>query len=101
MFVKVSDLHLQKQSKVNVLFDTGIQRKYLSNDMKNYLNLPVLRKEHFGTEDTCVKTVDTVPLKITSPIKTIVTEAICMPAICSNILNEDVKTVPSNYEDLK
>ena len=100
-FVKVSYLNLQKQSKVNVLLDTCSQRKYLSNDMKNYLNLPVLRKEHFGTEDTCVKTVDTVPLKITSPIKTIVTEAICMPAICSNILNEDVKTVPSNYEDLK
>ena len=42
-----------------------------------------------------------IPLKITSLIKTIVTEAICTPAICSNILNEDVKTVPSNYEDLK
>ena len=105
-FVKVSYLNLQKQSKVNVLLDTCSQRKYLSNDMKNYLNLPVLRKEQIlikvlGTEDTCVKTVDTVPSKITSPIKTIVTEAICMPAICSNILNEDVKTVPSNYEDLK
>ena len=106
MFVKVSDLHLQNQSKVNVLFDTGSQCKYLSNDMKNYLNLPVLRKEQilikvFGTEDTCVKTVDTIPLKITSPIKTIVTEAISGLAICSNILNEDVKIVPSNCEDLK
>ena len=43
--MKVGDLHLQKQSKVNVLFDTGSQRTYISNDLKNYLNLPVLRKE--------------------------------------------------------
>ena len=44
-FVKVGDLQLQKQPKVNVLFDTGGQRTYISNDLKNYLNLPVLRKE--------------------------------------------------------
>ena len=44
-FVKVGDLHLQKQSQVNVLFDTGSQRTYISNDLKNYLNLPVLRKK--------------------------------------------------------
>ena len=44
-FVKVGDLQLQKQPKVNVLFDTGSQRTYISNDLKNYLNLPVLRKE--------------------------------------------------------
>ena len=30
-------------------------------------------------EDTRVKNVDIVPLKITSPIKTIITEAICTP----------------------
>ena len=62
------------------------------------MNLPVLRKEQilikvFGTEDTRVKIVDIVPLKITSPIKTIVIEAICKPTICSNVLNQDVKTV--------
>ena len=72
-FVKVGDLHLQKQSKVNVLFDTGSQCTYISNDLKNYLNLPVPRKKRilikvFGIEDTRVKNVDTVPLKITSPI---------------------------------
>ena len=52
-------------------------------------------------EGTRVKNVDIVPLKITSPIKTIVTEAICTPKICSNVLNQDVKTVSSNYEHLR
>ena len=104
--MKVSDLHLQKQSKVNVLFDTGSQRAYISNDFKTYLNLPVLRKgpiliKVFGTEDTHVKTVDIVTLKVTSPIKIIVIEAICTPTICSNVLNQDVKTVSSDHEHLK
>ena len=52
-------------------------------------------------EGTRVKNVDIVPLKITSPIKTIVTEAICTPKICSNVLNQDIKTVSSNYEHLR
>ena len=104
--VKVGDLDLEKQSKVNVLFDTGSQFTYISSDLKKYLNLPVIRKERiltkvFGTEDTRVKAVDIGPLKITSPIKTIVIEAICMPTICSNVLNQDVKTVSSVYEHLK
>ena len=55
----------------------------------------------FGTEDTRVKNVDIVPLKITSPIKINVIEAICTPTICSNVLNQDVKTVSSNYKHLK
>ena len=72
-----------------------------SNDLKNYLNLPVLRKERilikvFVTEDSRIKDVDTGPLKVTSSIKTNVIEAICTPTICSNILNEDLKTVSSN-----
>ena len=58
----------------------------------------VLRKKQilikvFGTEDTRVKTVDIVPLKYTSSIKTIVIEAICTPTNFSHVLNEDVKTL--------
>ena len=55
----------------------------------------------FETEDTRVKNVDIVLLKITSPMKTIVIEAICTPTIYSNVLNQDVKTVSLNYEHLK
>ena len=50
---------------------------------------------------SCKKCSDIVPLKITSPIKTIVIEATCTPTICSNVLNQDVKTASSNYEHLK
>ena len=74
--------------------------------MKNWLNLPVLQKERIlikvsGTEDAHVKNVDIVSLKITSPTKTIVTDAICTPIISSNVLNQDVKTDSLNYEHSK
>ena len=55
----------------------------------------------FGTGDTRVKNVDIIPLKITSPINTILIKAIFMPTIYSNILNQNVKTVFSNYKHLK
>ena len=104
--VTVTDLHKQKQSKINALLDTGSQGTYVSEEPRNYLKLPALRKEKiiikiFGTEDTCLKTVDVVPLKLLSSSKEIVVEALCTPAICSNVLNQDVKTVSNHYEHLK
>ena len=70
------------------------------------MKLPVLRKEKniikvFGTEDTCLKTVDVVPLKLLSSSKEIAVGALYTPTICSNVLNQDVKTVSNHYERLK
>ena len=104
--VTVTDLHKQKQTKINALFDTGSQRTYVSEELRNYLKLPVLRKEKiiikvFVTEDTCLKTVDVVPLKLLSSSKEIAVGALYTPTICSNVLNQDVKTVSNHYERLK
>ena len=89
--VTVTDLHKQKQTKINALFDIGSQRTFVNEELRNYLKLPVLRKEKiiikaFGTEDTCLKTVDVVPLKVLSSSKEIVVEVLCIPTICSNVL---------------
>ena len=70
------------------------------------MKLPVLRKEKiitkvFGTEDTCLKTVDVVRLRFLSSSKEIVVEALCTPTICSNVLNQDVNIVSNHYEHLK
>ena len=100
--VTVTDLHKQKQTKINALFVTGGQRTYVSEELRNYLKLPVLLKEKiiikvFGTEDTCPKTVDVVLLKLLSSSKEIVVEALYTPTNCSNVLNQDVKTVSNHY----
>ena len=43
--VAVTDLHKQKQTKIKALFDIGSQRTYVSEELRNYLKLPVLHKE--------------------------------------------------------
>ena len=91
VLVTVTDLHKQKQTKINALFDIGSQRTFVNEELRNYLKLPVLRKEKiiikaFGTEDTCLKTDDVVPLKVLSSSKEIVVEVLCIPTICSNVL---------------
>ena len=90
--VTVTGLHKQDQVKINTLFDTGSQRTYVTEELNNYLKLPVPRKEKitikvFGTEDTCLKTVNIVSLKLLSSSKEIVVETLCTPTICSNVLN--------------
>ena len=105
-YVNVSDLSVQKETNAIVLFDSGSQRTYISNELKNLLNLPVLRKESiviqtFGNKNSCVKSVDIVPLKLFGNSKTVIIEAISTPFICSDILNQNVKSVSSHYKHLQ
>ena len=57
-----------------MLFDIGSQRSYISDELRNYLKLSVMRKERifiktFGKVEPTIKTVDIVQLKIFSPSK--------------------------------
>ena len=67
-YTKGSNFSTQKEAKVCVLFDTGSQRSYISDELRNYLKLSVLRKERifiktFGKFEQTIKTVDIVQLK--------------------------------------
>ena len=55
----------------------------------------------FGIKDLCIETVDIVPLKLLSPSKTIVIEAISTSFICSEILNQNVSSASLQYEHFK
>ena len=99
-YINVSNLSTQKENKVCVLFDTGSQRSYISNELRNYLKLSVLRKERifiktFGKVEPTIKTVDIVQLKVVSPSKSVVIEVICTLFICSDILCQNVHSVAS------
>ena len=99
-YINVSNLSTQKEDKVCVLFDTGSQRSYISNELRNYLKLSVLRKERifiktFGKVEPTIKTVDIVQLKVVSPSKSVVIEVICTLFICSDILCQNVHSVAS------
>ena len=105
-YTKVSKVSTQKEAKACVLFDTGSHRSYISDELRNYLKLSGLRKERifiktFGKVELNIKTVDIVQLKVLSPSKSVVNEAICTPFICSDILSQDVHLLPSQYEHLQ
>ena len=105
-YINVSNLSTQKAAKVCLLFDTGSQRSYISNELRNYLKLSVLRKERifiktFGKVEPTIKTVDIVQIKVVSPSKSVVIEVICTLFICSDILCQNVHSVASQYEHLQ
>ena len=105
-YTKVSNFSTQKEAKVCVLFDTGSQRSYTSDKLRNYLKLSVLRKERifietFGKVEPTIETVDIIQLKVLSPSKSVVIVAICTPFICSDILSQNVHSVASQYEHLQ
>ena len=102
--VTLTYLRKQKQTKINALFDTGTQRTYVSEELRDYLKLPVPRKEKFiikvfRTEDTSVKPVDVVPLKFLSFSKEIVVETLCTPTICFTKISDTNQI--NQYLDIK
>ena len=59
----------KKEAKVCVLVDTEGQRSYISNELRNYLKLSVLRKERifiktFGKVEPTIKPVDIAQVKV-------------------------------------
>ena len=105
-YINVSNLSTQKEAKVCLLFDTGSQRSYISNELRNYLKLSLLSTERIfiktlGKVEPTIKTVDIVQLKVVSPSKSVVIEVICTLFICSDILCQNVHSVASQYKHLQ
>ena len=81
-------------------------QSWWSNDINTTEGSKVLRKERifiktFDKVEPTIKTVDIVQLKVLSPSKSVVIEAICMRFICSDILSQNVLSVASQYEHLQ
>ena len=105
-YAKLSSFNSNKTNDVRIIFDTGTQKTYVTNDVKKYLNLPTLRTERifvntFGNYDSKPRTVDVVPLKFIVKGKTIFIEALCAPYICSDIFGQNVRNASRNYAHLK
>ena len=75
-YAKLSSFNSNKKNDVRIIFDTGSQKTYVTNDVKKYLNLPALRTGRifvntFRNYDSKPRTVDIVPLKFIVDGKTI------------------------------
>ena len=58
----------RKVSNVRLLFDSGSQRSYISEDLRKKLNFRTLRMENiaintFGNKESKIQSVDVVPVK--------------------------------------
>ena len=67
---KVSDINSCNTSHARILFDTGIQRSYITEELREKLSLPTIREERiilntFGEEESKACEVDVVQLKFT------------------------------------
>ena len=91
-YAKLSSFNSNKINDVRIMFDTGSQKTYVTNDVKKYLNLLTLQTERIfdntlGNYDSETRTVDVVPLKFIVDGKTIVIEALCEMKVTSLFFN--------------
>ena len=102
----VSNLNSSERKNTLLLLDRGSQRSYMSEKLRNELNLPTLRRERlfiktFGNSNSKCKNVDIVPLNAIASNKTITIEAIFTPDIYDPLTNQNVKASYNHLKNLK
>ena len=99
----------QYYKKIRIMFDSGSQRTYITSSLRNQLRLPKLRNEHliiqaFGGTENNVEKVDVVQLKLKGNTNEteVYLEAICIPTICSPLMNQafDLSECREQYKHL-
>ena len=103
MTVPLNDL---SHTNIRILFDSGSQRTYVNEHLKEILNLKNLRTEKlilktFGNEKLSAKLFDVVKIKLNVIKKEFVIEMLVVPQICSPITNQMVARVSQNDPDFK
>ena len=104
---EVSDTNEKRSSNTCILFDGGSQRTYLTDRLRNRLQLRCIRKEklilkRFGCTEGVLKCLDVVQvcLKGKNGIK-VYMEALCVPQICSALKVPSISWVKNNYQYLE
>jgi len=103
---EISDSSCLKKRYTRILFDSGSQKSYLSQDLCDSLNLKPLRKERviiktFGDNDSSVKNLEVHQIKIKHRNRSgfCVIEAYCVPNVCSPLTRQEY--VKSSYPHVK
>ena len=91
-------------NNVQLLFDGGSQRSYISEDLRKKLNLSTLRKENiaintFGNKEN--QSIDVVPVKFILKDRVLEIDLLSTSFIYAEILHKNVKKVSSTYSHLE
>ena len=100
------NFQIPKTEIVNIVFDSGSQRSYVTGDLRKRLKLPLIRKEKiviktFGNVDSKLYNADIVPVQFVVGQQVTGIECLCSPFICSDLTNQSIKFVTKNYPHLK
>ena len=96
-----------KVQNIHLVFDTGSQKSYVNESLKDALNLKVIGKERlliktFGDETARVKTCDIVQLVVkTVDGMEVYISAYVVPKICSPITKQVLQKAVSQYKHLQ
>ena len=100
------NFQIPKTETVNIIFDSGSQRSYITDDLRKRPKVPVIKKEKiviktFGNKDSKFCYANIVPFQFVIGQKVIVIECLCSPFICSDLTNQSTNFVSNNYPHLK
>ena len=96
-----------KSVTTRVIFDSGSQRSYISDKLRNALNLPSIQSENliiktFGTEQERVRKCDVVQLSVkgVNDNLNLYLNAYTVPLICSPLGQQSIELARSTYAHL-
>ena len=100
MQTAIADIHnvrYDNSTTTRILFDSGSQRTYILQRVREQLNLETIRKEKviikgFGNTSTKVQTLDVVQVKVRHKVDGNFTylEALCVPFICGTLHGQHI-----------
>ena len=92
---------MDQKHKTRIVFDSCSQRSYISNRMRNTLNVETVESENllvktFGDKASKVLAYD----KVQVAVRHSAMEGYSVPTICSPISNQSIKVAPEEYQHL-
>ena len=108
-FIKVLNTEEKYFANCRVIFDSGSQRTYCTEVLKDTLNLKPIRSElilmkRFATEEGVLTEIDVVQICVKSKTKStnVYIEALSIPFLCLSIQGQSIETLDfSKYNYLK
>ena len=105
-WVRVSSLECQCEVQTRVLFDSGSQRSYITEEVRKKLKVPTVRTERvilntFGATNSSARNLDVVKIKVKGNNKAIFIEALCVPEVCNPIKGQNISFAKNKYPHLE
>ena len=102
----VSDVENQENATARIMFDTGSQRSYITEKLRDSLKLKTVKQERmiinsFGQSDSVAKNFDIVKIRVRADDEFRDIEAICVPEISKPLRNQNFDFATTAEPELK